>query len=145
MVSTTYLVSTVVTGLVLVGVGAYLARAFAWRELASGAAVPATGRSDGAAPLPGAVRSPSRLPVALGGVGVVVVCAGIGALVAGEATVLGAVVGLFAGLLTLYVTWGVYHICRARGMSYAQAVGAGVWLLSMVLLVGIVAQLLVNG
>ncbi|WP_277553097.1 hypothetical protein [Halobaculum limi] len=145
MVSTTYLVSTVVTGLVLVGVGAYLARAFAWRELASGAAVTTTGRADGAAALSGEGRTSARLPLALGGVGVVVVFASIGALVAGEAAVLGAVVGFFGGLLALYVTWGVYHICRARGMSYAQAVGAGVWLLSMVLLIGIVAQLLVNG
>ncbi|MFB9823147.1 hypothetical protein [Halobaculum roseum] len=144
MASTAYLVSTLVTGLVLVAVGAYVARAFAWRSWvrATGAGV---GSDDGSAPeLPGETADPSVAPLAVGGVLVVAAGAGVGAAVVAETPALGALFGLFAGLLALYVTWGVYHICRSRGMTYAQAFGAGIWLLATVFLAGIVAKLLVG-
>lgn len=142
MTTTAYLVSTLVTGLVLVAVGAYVARSFApqsWVR-ATGAGV---GTEDGSTPeLPGETAEPSGAPLAVGGVLVVGAAAGVGAAVVAETPALGALFGLFAGLIALYVTWGVYHICRSRGMTYAQAFGAGVWLLAMVFLAGIVAKLL---
>ncbi|WP_435063925.1 hypothetical protein [Halobaculum sp. EA56] len=144
MASTAYLVSTLATGLVLVAVGAYVARSFAWRSWVSATGT-GVGTDDGSTPeLPGETAEPSGVPLAVGGVLVVAAAAGVGAAVLAETPALGALFGLFGGLLALYVAWGVYHICRSRGMTYAQAFGAGVWLLATVFLAGIVAKLLVG-
>ncbi|MFC7098636.1 hypothetical protein [Halobaculum marinum] len=144
MTTTAYFLSTVVTGVVLLVVIAYGARAFPWHRLATRAAASAGGGTAAAASLPGETAAPSRTPVALGAVVVVALSGGIGAALAPGTPVLGGFVGLFGGLLALYVTWGTYHVCRSRGMNYAQAVGVGVWILAMVFLVAVVAKLLVG-
>ena len=145
MTTTAYLLSTVITGVVLLGVALYVARAFAWQRLARRVPSVAGGATAGAPELPGATATPSPTPIAVGSIAVFAVAAGVGAAVVPASPVLGALVGLFGGLLALYVTWGTYHICRARGMTYAQAVGFGVWILAMVFLLGVVARLLLGG
>lgn len=145
MTTTALLLSTVLTGLVLLAVTAYAVRAFPWQRLATRATAAAGGGAADARALPGETATPSRTPVALGGVVVLALGGGIGTALVPTAPVLGALVGLFAGLLALYVTWGTYHICRSRGMNYAQAVGVGVWILATVFLVGVVARLLLGG
>ncbi|MFC7136809.1 hypothetical protein [Halobaculum litoreum] len=145
MTTTASLVTTVVTGAVLVAVAAYAVRAFPWQRLPTRAAAAPGSGAGATAALPGDTARPSWAPVALGGVAVVALGAGVGAALVPTTPVLGALLGLFAGLIALYVTWGSYHICRARGMTYAQAVGVGVWILAMVFLVGVVARLVLGG
>lgn len=74
----------------------------------------------------------------------VVLGAGVSAGVAADAGAIALFVGVMAGLLGMYLIWGVYHIARVRGMQHAQAVGVGAWFLGILFLTAVVARLFVG-
>ncbi|MFB6123104.1 MAG: hypothetical protein ABEJ78_06570 [Haloferacaceae archaeon] len=132
----TYLVSSLVTGVLLLFVVGYVARSNDWRgRIAS----QTTLVSDSA-------TGPDVRPVVIVAAFLAVVLAsgGVGAAISGSATGFGAFLGFLVGLLVVYVVWGVYHIAQTRGLRFAQSVGIGLWFFGMLLLVAVVAKLLVG-
>jgi hypothetical protein len=130
----TYLVSSLVTGVLLLFVIGYVARSNDWRQrIASRTPVVAE-----------STTRPAVRPLVLvaGFLAIVLLSAGLGAALGGNG--FGAFAGFLAGLLVAYVVWGVYHIAQTRGLHFSQSVGVGLWFLGMLFLVGIVAKLLVG-
>jgi hypothetical protein len=134
-----FLLVTVVTGLLLIGVGVALARrrsvdrsAFlVGAEVASRRALPAPAGGTGG------VRSDVvSLAVVVG----VVVLAGVAAVVGPMMLALAAAPALVVG----YFAWGIYSLARSRGFPRAHAVGVSAWLFGVVL-VGVVAAKLLVG
>ncbi|MFC6988199.1 hypothetical protein ACFQJD_04760 [Haloplanus sp. GCM10025708] len=132
----TYLVSSLVMGVLLLFVVGYVARSNDWRgRIASRTNLVSE-------PTAGPDVRPVVAVAAF--LAVVLVTSGIGAVISGSTTGFGAFLGFLAGMLVVYVVWGVYHIAQARGLKFAQSVGVGLWFFGMLLLVAVVAKLLVG-
>jgi len=127
----TFLLVTVVTGLLLVGCGFVVARLR--RRDAS-----ALGRPARRVSAVGATEGSNAATLAV--LGAVVVTA-IAARVAGPSAV---VYGGLAALVVGFFAWGVYSLGRSRGLPRAHSVGLSAWLFGVVL-VGLVAAKLVVG
>lgn len=139
-----FLVSTVITGLLLVFVAGFTLRG---RERRRPLVTPDVSRAvqsrvgDGdriESPVSGTAVAGLLLAFLLLGAGIAVGSAAGGGLLAVG-------IGAFAGLQGIYLVWGVYHIARVRGLQRAQAVGIGAWFLGLLLLTGIVIKLVLGG
>lgn len=146
MAPLTYIASAVLTGLVVVGLVAALARSREWRSAAPTPGAVRTGDTSAVTTLTETVRSPLGWTVAFLGL-VLVIGGGVlafltGAIPAGVGQALGVMLVLVAATVMCgYLFWGVYHSVRYRGIESAQATGVGLWVVGMVLLVVVVAQL----
>lgn len=119
----TFLLVTVVSGLLLVGVGVVIAR---------------HRRHDAPAV--------SRVAVRASDTGTIAVVVATVAVVA-AAGVAGAEAVVFAGLAALvfgFFAWGVYSLGRSRGLPRAHSVGLSAWLFGVVLIGVIAVKLLVT-
>lgn len=147
MAQSFFLLSTLIMGAAVLLVVWYSTRGrYAERSLAARLNVARTvgggstsSRTDTAEPsMPGAGVAAILLVVLLLGVGLAV-----GA--AADASGIVIFSGVLAGMVGIYLLWGIYHIARVRGLKYSQAVGFGLWFLGLLLLVGVVARLLLSG
>ncbi|WP_158059223.1 hypothetical protein [Halorussus halophilus] len=146
MAALPYLVSTVVMGVVLLGVWLVVARVRNWEQYA----LPATVSPDGTESR--AVRT-AKMPTTwivgfllvtfVAGGGAILLVSDVGSSLAASPVVLFSAV--FALLITGYLLWGVYHSVRVRGLGSAQAALAGVWTLGMLFLGAVVLTLVTGG
>ncbi|MFB6101005.1 MAG: hypothetical protein ABEJ73_00380 [Haloplanus sp.] len=131
----TFLLVTVVTGLVVVGAGLLVAR---------------LRRSEHPAR-----RSSSRRALTLSGAGTTGVhpdtpavgVVTLAVVVAAVAIVTGPRAVVFAALpalLLAFFTWGIYSLARSRGLPRAHSVGLSAWLFGVVLIGVVVVKLLVG-
>lgn len=136
------LVSTVIMGAFLLGVGGVVAvrgqrrrgGVGAGRELGSRDRASGNGRGT-------AVAVAALTLAGLAGLGAVFVESGLS--VAGDD--LGFALGLALGvLLGAYLIWGVYHSVKVRGRSTAAAVATGSWALGLLFVVAVSAKLLIG-
>ena len=141
MATSTYLVSSALTGLLLIGIVAYLVWGRDWR----GYAVPTGGSAetvDGLARSP-AVWSLAFLALAFAlGLGAVLFVGGASAVGVSPATVGVAIALLSALIFVLFLFFGVYRSARYRGLKSAQAAGVGTWLVGLLLIAAITVKLL---
>lgn len=130
MTAAGFLLVTVVTGVLLAGIGVAIAR----MRRAEGY-VPVWRRLDAA---PG---GPAGIGPVLVALGVVVVLAAVALAVADPLTV-----ALLAGpmLVVAYLLWGIYVLARSRGLPRAHSVGLSTWVIGVVLIGVIAVQLLVG-
>lgn len=139
-----YLVSTVIMGVLLALVVSYVAQRNAQsRWLPAGSAVAEQRGSvtpGQAQPTGGA----SGLAVVVAVLATILVGIGVSANFAG--TVDGVVVflGLLAGMLAAFAAWGGYHMARVRGFQFAPALAAALWSLGLLVIVAVVIKLLVS-
>lgn len=133
----TYLMSTLVMGVLLLLVVGYVTRTNALHHRLR----IRTPRIAGATP-------DTEVPVVaiVGSVfGILLLSVGVSLSVSGSITTINMVIGFLVGMLGLYVVWGGYHIARVRNLSHAQAVGIAAWFLGTLLLLGIVGKLVAGG
>lgn len=143
MAGLTYLVSTLVMGVVLVGVWFVVARLRHWERYSLPATDAQASRATRAAKTPGTWTVGFLLAAFLAGGGAILLVSDLGASIALASPVV-LLSAVFALLLVGYLLWGVYHAVRVRGLGSAQAALAGVWTLGL-LFVGAIAVTLVLG
>jgi len=155
MANTNYVLSTVVMGLLMVGVAVAIVRIANWRQrpaVASAREGP-RGSEEGdvlgryGAAIGAATRTPATWYVAF----FVLVFGFVGgalALVTSPPEIGGVVflvLGLaFGAVLCGFLVWGIYSSGRYRGLASAQAAMAGAWALGSLLIVAITVKLLVS-
>lgn len=146
MAALSYLVSTLVMGVVLLGVWLVVARARHWEHYT----LPATVSADAeGSRVTRAAQTPTTwivgflLVTFLAGGATILLVSDVGASLAlGPVVVVSAI---FAVMLIGYLLWGVYHSVRVRGLGSAQAALAGVWTLGMLFLGAVVVTLVMGG
>lgn len=155
MAGINYVLSTVVMGLLMVGVAVAIVRVANWRQrpaAASGREGPGgSGEGDvlgryGAA-IGAATRNPTTWYVAF----FVLVFGFVGGTIAlvTSPPAIGGVVFLVLGLafgavLCGFLVWGIYSSGRYRGLKSAQAAMAGAWALGSLLIVAITVKLILS-
>lgn len=134
--------TALVTGLVLLAVGMFVIRGRAWRRYSPSV----SGGAGGLAPAAEQEGVPLRwlaravlVVTAAGLVGLLVVSSATGMLPA----VFG-VIGGFALVLLAFLVWGVYTTARFRGLYSAQAAGATVLLVGLLVVVAIMVKLMLG-
>ncbi|WP_049902189.1 hypothetical protein [Halococcus agarilyticus] len=146
MAPLTYIASTLVTGLIVVGLVAALARSREWRSAAATPGAVRTGGTSAVTTLTETARSPLGWTVAFLALVLVIGGGTIAFMTGAIPTAVGQALGVALVLVAAtvmggYLFWGVYHSARYRGIGSAQATGTGLWVLGMVLIVAIVVRL----
>lgn len=139
-----YLVSTLIMGVLLALVVSYVGRTNQLRWSLARSAITDQG---GGASLTRDTSSESEasvLAIVAGIFGTILLAVGISAGIGGSIGGVGLFIGFMAGMLGIYLVWGIYHIARSRGLKFAQSVGIGVWFLGLLLLLGILGKLLAS-
>ncbi|WP_137286183.1 hypothetical protein [Halorussus salinisoli] len=145
MARTAYLVSALVTGVVLLGVWAFVARMEDWRRYDSSAS---GGRRD---PTDGTGVTDSVGAWVAGFLLLVFVAAGGAVLLVSDAAVASAVgswvalAGMFGVLIVGFLLWGTYSSARFRGLQSAQAALLSAWLLGSLSVAAIAVKLVFGG
>jgi hypothetical protein len=162
MAETTYLVSAILTGALLLAVGAVVLRIENWRryELAGGAGAGGAGvggraGADGgqsyARPPDGDTPGDSVGAWSAGFLALVAVAGGGAVLLvsdAGLASAVGSWLALavvFGVLLGAFLLWGTYSSARFRGLPSAHAALVSAWLLGTLFVTGIAVKLVLGG
>lgn len=145
MAETAYLASTLVTGLILLSVWAFVARMENWRRYHSPPTGPDREPGRGA-------DSAESVGVWIAGFLLLVAVAGGGAvLLVSEAALTGALgtwVGLaavFGVLLGGFLLWGTYSSARHHGLPSAHAALLSAWVFGSLFVAGIAVNLVVAG
>lgn len=142
MADSAYLASSALTGVLLIGVLAYLVRMATRRRYAA-----ALGDRPGiATELAGSpvAWTVSFLALTLGlGLGAVVFVSGASAPGVDAGAVGAAIAALALLVLGLFFFFGIYRSARYRGLKSAQAAGMGTWLVGMVVIAAVLVKLLV--
>lgn len=142
-----FLVSTLIMGVALLLVVWYSTRGLhADRSLTTRLNAARTVGGGGTADETG-TGEPSVSGAGVGMILLLVLLLGVGVAVgvAADASSIVIFSGVLAGMIGVYLLWGIYHIARVRGLKYSQAVGFGLWFLGLLLLGGIVMRLLLGG
>ncbi len=143
MVTAEFIATAVLTGALLVSVGVALARFHDWRAYSpslDGGGLAGTGPGREAEELPvGWLVGFFILLAVLGGGGLVVISGGIP-----DIPVLVVIMAAFGLSLLGFLIWGVYSSARFRGLHSAQATGASLLLVGLLVL-AIIASKLVMG
>jgi hypothetical protein len=150
MANTAYLASVVVTGAVLLGVWAFVARMENWRhyEPASGRAGRETARSSDsrradATESVGAWIAGFLLLVAVAGGGAVLLVSDAALTAALGGWV--ALAAVFGVLLGAFLLWGTYSSARHRGLPSAHAALLSAWLFGSLFVTVIAVNLVIAG